>query len=130
VESLHNIQLRCNLHGEFLAVPTRHRLLRLSLLGLDVLAASGATILLRIVIVWSVTLLLLLTVSLGWYITLPVAFALSSSIEGLVSGAGLTALRIVQYVTILWGPIWDLFILLWAFMESHRVDFQGQVYGG
>lgn len=83
----------------------------------------------RMIIVWTVAFSLLFSVSLGWYITLPIAFSLGSSIESQVSGSALNALRIVQYVVILWGPIWDFFILLWALMESHRIDITSQTYG-
>lgn len=85
----------------------------------------------RMIVVWSVALTLLFTVSVGWLICLPICFALSSSIEAQVSTlpSALGAFRIIEYVVILWGPIWDIFILLWAFMESHRIDVTSQVYG-
>lgn len=85
----------------------------------------------RMIIVWFVALTLMFTVTVGYYFTLPIAFALSSTIETQVSmlPAALQVLRIVEYVVILWGPIWDLFILLWALMESHRIDVTSQVYG-
>ena len=86
---------------------------------------------LRMIVVWSVAFTLLFTVSVGWLISLPICFALSSSIEDQVNTlpGALSAFRIIEYVVILWGPIWDIFILLWAFMESHRIDVTSQVYG-
>ena len=79
---------------------------------------------------WVTATILLLSVSIGWYVTLPVAWALSTQVETVASGNGLSALRIVEYVVILWGPLWDLFIILWAFLESHRVDTMSVAYGG
>ena len=83
------------------------------------------------IVVWTIAFVLLFTISVMWYVTLPVAFALGSSVESQMATlpAALNMLRLVEYVVILWGPIWDFFIVLWAFMESHRVDVTSQIYG-
>ena len=100
-------------------------------MGVDYKSKTRKDNAVRLIIVWCVALTLMFTVSVGYYITLPVAFALSAEIETQVSTipAALQALRIVEYVVILWGPIWNFFILLWAYMESHRTDVVSQVYG-
>ena len=78
----------------------------------------------------AVAILTMIPVSIAWYALLPVAYSISSAVEDQVAGAGLTTLRIAEYVVLLWGPLWDLFIVLWAVLESHRTDYQGITYGG
>ena len=84
----------------------------------------------RIIWVWIVAIGLMFTVTLGWYIFLPVSFALSSSIEAQIElNAALNILRIVEFITIAWGPLWDLFIVFWAAMESQRIDPMSARFG-
>jgi hypothetical protein len=83
-----------------------------------------------VVVVWCVAIVLLLTISIGWWVSLPVCYAISSAIEDSLTASGLSALRIVEYVALLWGPLWDIFIVFWAMMESHRVDITSTTYGG
>jgi len=84
----------------------------------------------RVIWVWIVAFTLLFTVTLGWYILLPVSFALSSTIEEQISlNAALNALRIIEFVSIAWGPFWDILIIMWAYMESQRIDPTSIQYG-
>lgn len=84
----------------------------------------------RVIWVWMVALTLLFTVTLGWYLLLPVSFALSSSIEEQISvNPALNTLRIIEFVSIVWGPFWDILIVLWAWMQSQRIDPTSIQYG-
>lgn len=84
----------------------------------------------RIVVVWSFAVILWFTVTLAYLITLPIAFSFGSAIETQVAGSpALTPFRIIEFVVIVWGPIWDIFILLWAIMESQRQDVGSMRYG-
>lgn len=84
----------------------------------------------RVIWVWIVAFSLMFTVTLGWYIFLPVSFAISSSIETQISiSPALNILRLVEFLTIVWGPFWDVFIVVWAYMESQRIDPMSARYG-
>jgi len=84
----------------------------------------------RIVFVWVTTFILLFTVSIGWYLSLPVTIGLMRSLQTVVTDpTALGIARIVEFVGIIWGPLWDLFILLWAVISSQRRDVESMVYG-
>ena len=84
----------------------------------------------RIVWVWIVALSIMFTVTVVWYIFLPISFALSTNIESQITlNPALNILRLVEFVTIAWGPLWDLFVIFWAYMESQRVDPTSVTYG-
>ncbi len=84
----------------------------------------------RIIIVVAVAIVTMIPVSIAWYTLLPIAYSIGSQIESIASGQALTTLYIAEYVALLWGPLWDIFIILWAVVESQRVDYQGITYGG
>jgi len=46
-----------------------------------------------------------------------------------LTGAGLSTLILLQYVSAWWGPIFDVVIILWAIINSQEVDPNSRIYG-
>jgi len=83
----------------------------------------------RIVMVWIVAVILVFTISLGWYVTIPVVIGVSYSLNSTITGQGRNIAKGVEYVAYVWGPIFIAFILLWAVVSSQRRDAESIVYG-
>lgn len=83
----------------------------------------------RILVVWLNAFAIMFMVTIGWWISQPVVLGVSSGLKSQMSGAGLSVAYAVEYASYVWGPILDVFILLWAFMNSQKRDVESEVYG-
>ena len=84
----------------------------------------------RIVLVWIVTIILIFTVSLGWYVSQPIVIGVSRGLNSSITDTrGRIVATTVEYVSYAWGPIFILFILLWAVISSSKRDIESEVYG-
>lgn len=84
----------------------------------------------RILFVWVVAIALIFMVSIGWYSTMPVVLGMSRSLNATYY-ADANARNIataVEYATYAWGPVFILFILLWALVSSSKRDVESQYY--
>ena len=80
--------------------------------------------------VWIVTIILIFTVSLGWYASQPIVLGVSRGLESsITTDQGRLVATGVEYVSYAWGPLLILFILLWAIISSQRRDIESEVYG-
>lgn len=83
----------------------------------------------RIVLVWIVTIILIFTVSLGWYVSQPIVLGVSRGLNTTITNPqGRLVATGVEYVSYVWGPILILFILLWAIISSQQRDITSEVY--
>jgi len=85
----------------------------------------------RIIVVWITAIILLFTISVSWWATLPaimgVGYALNDSIT---HPTGRSVATGVQYAGIAWGPLLCIFILLWAIISSQKRDIESEyMYG-
>lgn len=65
--------------------------------------------------VWITALILILSVTIGWYMGLTVFNSIASANMALIgTGEGLTLAKLLQYANIAWGPLFDVIILIWA----------------
>jgi len=84
----------------------------------------------RIVTVWIVAIILIFTISLGWWVTVPVVIGISHSLNSTITNPqGRLVATGVEYVAYAWGPIFIMFILLWAVISSQRQDIDSTLYG-
>lgn len=84
----------------------------------------------RILFVWVVAIALIFMVSVGWLTTMPVVIGVSRSLNSTYYGDA-NARNIataVEYATYVWGPVFILFILLWAIISSSKRDVESQYY--
>jgi hypothetical protein len=83
----------------------------------------------RIVYVWLSAFTLLFMISVGWWVSLPIVIGVSMSLKPQITDpAGLNIATAVEYVGYVWGPLFDIFILLWAILNSQRKDVESEVY--
>ena len=82
----------------------------------------------RIVAVWFVAVVLIFTVALGWWLSMPIVFGISRSLN-VTSPEGQNAVLAVEYGNIAWGPVMIIFILLWALISSSKYDRESVIYG-
>lgn len=85
----------------------------------------------RIVFVLIIGSILLFSVTVGWYISQPVVIGFSRGINSTVydSAGARNALTAIEYVSFAWGPVMDLFILLWMILNASKRDVESQIYG-
>jgi hypothetical protein len=83
----------------------------------------------RIVWVWISAMTLLFMVTVGWWVSQPVVIGVSQGLRSQISGTGLNIATMIEYVSYAWGPLFDVFVLVWAFMESQRHDMESEVRG-
>jgi len=84
----------------------------------------------RIVRVWIVAVILIFTISVGWWTTLPLTIGVSNALNNTMTNPqGRTVAKGVEYVSYAWGPVFILFILLWAIMSSQKYDAESRMYG-
>lgn len=84
----------------------------------------------RIVWVLVVGIILIFTISVGWYVSQPVVMGVASAVNNSITNEnGRVIAKGVQYVSFAWGPVLDLFILLWMAISAQKRDVESEVYG-
>ena len=85
----------------------------------------------RIVRVWISAFAFMFAITVSWWLTLPVIVSVADAIEA-AAPADVPEVTLlidtVSYAASLWGPLLDLFILIWAFTESQRRDVESEIY--
>lgn len=85
----------------------------------------------RIVYVWLFAFTLLFMISVGWWVSLPIIAAVSNGLKSpMTDPTGLNIATAIEYVSYVWGPLFDFFIILWALMNSQRRDVESEVRYG
>jgi hypothetical protein len=73
---------------------------------------------------------LLFMISVGWWVSLPIVIGVSQGLRAQITNPnGLNIATMVEYVEYVWGPLFDVFILVWAIMEGQRHDVESEVHG-
>ena len=79
----------------------------------------------RVLYVWITAITLITIITIGWYIGNAVVATMAGQLGTDLTGSALSTLQLLQYVAAWWGPILDVLVLLWAFLNSKEY---GQVY--
>lgn len=85
----------------------------------------------RIVVVWITAFILLFVFTVSWYATVPAVIGVSRGLSDSYS-ENPNAANIgtaVEYVGYAWGPLLDIFILVWAVISSQKRDVESEIYG-
>lgn len=84
----------------------------------------------QILYVWITALVLCLSITIGWYISQDLVNQIASSNMDLIgtSGRGFNLLKLIEYVNIAWGPVFDFLVIFWAIVNSARRDITSEVY--
>jgi len=79
--------------------------------------------------VWIVAIIIIFTVSLGWWVSLPIVLGVAQGLDSSITDErGKSISMGVQFVAYAWGPISIMFIVLWAVMSSQRRDIDSSIY--
>lgn len=83
----------------------------------------------RIVRVWVTTILIIFTVAISWYATLPAVIGISRGLNESYyeDPNGRNIATAVEYGSYAWGPLLIGFVLLWAGVSSSRYDAESEV---
>ena len=80
-------------------------------------------------LVW---LTLLTITSIAWYVTQPLAYSVIAVCMNFLHGMNLTSadqtLTFTKFLTLLWGPVLDVFYTLWFLIFGTRTDTEGSYY--
>ena len=83
----------------------------------------------RILMVWLTAIALCFAITVGWYISQDLVLSLSTAMLGDITGEGLNLLNLIQFLTIIWGPLFDILVLIWAIASSQARDPNSVIYG-
>ena len=72
--------------------------------------------------VWLTAISLLFIVTMAWYISQEVVVSIGSALLGDVTGEAAATRNLIEYSSIIWGPLFDGLIILWAIISSQRDD--------
>ena len=85
----------------------------------------------RIVMVWLTALILCMFITVGWYISnlMVTQIAVSNLLGiGAAGSEGYNLAKLLEYVNIAWGPLFDVIVVLWAIASSARHDVTSEAY--
>ncbi len=76
----------------------------------------------RILMVWLTCVVLLFVITISWYISQGIVVPIAHSFLGDVEGQALSTAQLVEYASIIWGPLFDGLVVLWAIVSSQAED--------
>ena len=88
---------------------------------------KGDNFKMRIVLTWVFGVFIMATITMGWYITLPILLSVSRFTASMVTDANVVAhINFVEIIGYVWGPIFDLGILLYLILFATKRDVQSE----
>lgn len=72
--------------------------------------------------VWLTAIILLTSITIGWYLCNAVVLQISSNSLSGVTGEAFGLVSLIQFCCAWWGPIFDGIVILWAIMWSHASE--------
>lgn len=85
----------------------------------------------RILMVWITAFVLLTFITVGWLVSNTLVTQIASgnaALIGSVGSEGFNLAKLIEYVNILWGPVLDLLVVIWAIAHSVYRDVASEVY--
>lgn len=85
----------------------------------------------RIIRVSVIAMILLFTISIVWYVSQPAVIGVSRALNSTYyeNANARNVATAVEYGSIAWGPIVDIFILLWWVLSAGKKDVESEIYG-
>jgi len=89
-----------------------------------------AEIQMRIIKVWIAAFTLMFIFTIAWYVSLPTVLGMATGLEGSITNPAATnVVAAIKYACYVWGPILDIFLVLWAIISSQTRDVESEIYG-
>ena len=79
------------------------------------------------VIITGLTLLFIITTA--WYVSQPVIVSIAGAFFSSLSGDAQSVMGLVQFCSIIWGPIFDILIIVWMIASAQMRDVESDLYG-
>ena len=84
----------------------------------------------RILFVWFTALVLFTFITFSWYLSQPIVIGVARALEPEITNPSAQGIAtIIEFVSYVWGPIFDVIILGWAIISSQRRDVESELYG-
>ena len=79
------------------------------------------------VVLTGLTLIFMITTA--WYVSQAMVVAISAAVLSVVTeGSGLSVLHLAQFVSIVWGPVFDLIVVAWMITSAQARDVESEIY--
>jgi hypothetical protein len=83
----------------------------------------------KILFVWITATILCLTITTAWYVGNFMVVSIAHSFATLITGGqGGQLVGLIEFMMSIWGPLFDLMVLVWALVSSGRVTTESQTY--
>lgn len=79
------------------------------------------------VIITGLTLIFFITVS--WYFSQAMVVSISVAIMASLSSDAASVLNLAQFCSIVWGPAFDIIIIIWMIASAQVRDAESEIYG-
>lgn len=78
--------------------------------------------------VWLTAVALIFSITVGWYISQDLVLSIAHSTLGDVTGRAAQTVSLIEFLNIIWGPLFDILVILWAIVSSQANDPQSVMY--
>jgi len=74
---------------------------------------------------------LMFTITVSWYISQTLVNSIATAMLGEISATseGLSLLNLLVFCNIIWGPIFDILVLVWMIASAQARDVESEIYG-
>lgn len=80
------------------------------------------------VIITGLTLIFIITVS--WYISQTIVLAIATGLAQQLTGSGESSslLSLIEFCNIIWGPVFDILVVIWMIASAQMRDVESEMY--
>ncbi len=76
----------------------------------------------RVLFVWITAILVCFILTISWYVSLGICTSFIQQMLSGLTGQAANAVKLLEYVVILWGPLFDALVIVWAILNSQEVS--------
>jgi hypothetical protein len=111
-------------------VSSCHCHIYLSLLGVHLQPTSERGIRMRMLFVILTGIILLFTITMGWYISQTLVTSIATAFAAQITGTseGSSLLSLLEFCNIVWGPVFDFLVVLWMVASAQARDVESEIY--
>jgi len=75
-------------------------------------------------------LTLMFTITIAWYISQTIVNSISTAMLGEITSTseGTSLLYLLQFCNIIWGPIFDILVIVWMIASAQARDVESEIY--
>jgi hypothetical protein len=76
----------------------------------------------KILFVWITAVTLCFSITVGWYISQGIVVQIAHGALAGVTGSAASLVSLIEFANIIWGPLFDVLVILWAIVSSQGDD--------